>query len=115
MLIRVERVGNDQRDGRHIHADDVRDYLMRELNVPEEHIRKKTAVKDEIADEDLLSEYSAVRYILTKKRFARRMGLFLCLCLNFVGHHFRNTGVDTNDRPSVAPALCRSEQNVGVE
>ena len=66
MLIRVERVGNDQRDGRHIHADDVRDYLMRELNVPEEHIRKKTAVKDEIADEDLLSEYSAVRYILTK-------------------------------------------------
>ena len=66
MLIRVERVGNDQRDGQHIHADDVRDYLMRELNVAEEHIRKKTAVKDEIADEDLLSEYSAVRYILTK-------------------------------------------------
>ncbi len=66
MIIRVERVGREQRDGEHIHAEDVRDYLMTQLNVPETHIRRKTAERDEIADEDLLSPYSAVRYILTK-------------------------------------------------
>lgn len=66
MLIRVERVGRDQRDGQHIHAEDVREYLMTQLRVPEEHIRRKTAERDEIADEDLLSPYSTVRYILTK-------------------------------------------------
>ena len=66
MLIRVERVGRDQRDGQHIHAEDVRDYLMTQLQVPEAYIRRKTAEKDEIADEDLLSPYSTVRYILTK-------------------------------------------------
>ena len=66
MLIRVERVGKEQRDGQHIHADDVRDYLMTQLKVPAAHIRRKTAEKDEIADEDLLSPYSTVRYILTK-------------------------------------------------
>jgi len=66
MLIRVERVGREQRDGRHIHADDARDYLMAQLKVPQAHIRRKTAEKDEIADEDLLSPYSTVRYILTK-------------------------------------------------
>ena len=66
MLIRVERVGKDQRDGIHIHAEDVRECLITQLNVPLEHIRRKTAEKDEIADEDLLSPYSPVRYILTR-------------------------------------------------
>lgn len=66
MLIRVERVGRDQRDGRHVHAEDVREYLVTQLHVPEDYIRRKTAEKDEIADEDLLSPYSTVRYILTK-------------------------------------------------
>ena len=66
MLIRVERVGREQRDGEHIHAEDVREHLMQVLNIPAEHIRRKTAEKDEIADEDLMSEYSEVRYIITK-------------------------------------------------
>ena len=66
MLIRVERVGKEQRDGTRIHSEDVRDYLMMQLKVPKAHIRRKTAEKDEIADEDLLSPYSTVRYILTK-------------------------------------------------
>ncbi|MGI9346886.1 MAG: DEAD/DEAH box helicase [Gammaproteobacteria bacterium] len=66
MLIRVERVGKDQRDGMHIHAEDVRRYLTTHLGVPPDHIRQKTAEKDEIAKENLLSPYSSVRYILTK-------------------------------------------------
>ena len=66
MLIRAERVGKDQYGGEHIHAKDVRDYLLTELNVREEHIREKTAEKDELGGEDLLSPYSPVRYIITK-------------------------------------------------
>ena len=66
MLIRVERVGRDQRDGEHIHAEDAREYLINQLGVDERHIRRKTAERDEIAGEDLLSEYCEVRYILTK-------------------------------------------------
>ena len=66
MLIRVERVGRKQRDGGHIHAEDVREDLINRLGVDPRHIRYKTSEKDEIADEDLLSEYCEVRYILTK-------------------------------------------------
>ena len=66
MLIRAERVGSDQRDGRHIHAADVRACLQTELNVPADHIREKTAHNDEIGRDDLLSPYSPVRYIITK-------------------------------------------------
>lgn len=65
MLIRVERVGRDQRDGEHIHAEDVREELIR-LGVAEGSVRRKTAEKDEIADENLLSPYSSVHYIITK-------------------------------------------------
>ena len=65
-LIRAERVGSDQRDSGRIHADKVRDYLTTNLNVPSRFIRLKTAERDEIAGEDLLSPYSEVRYILTK-------------------------------------------------
>ena len=66
MLIRVERVGKDQRDGERIHAEDARDCLIKELGAPAEQIRRKTAERNELADEDLLSPYSQVRYILTK-------------------------------------------------
>ena len=67
MLIRVERVGKEQRQAaQHIHAEDVRDYLIKQLKVPPDNIRRKTAERDEIADEDLLSPYSSVRYVLTK-------------------------------------------------
>ena len=66
MLVRVERTGKDQRDGHHVHADDARECLITQLNVPPSHIRRKTAEDNEIAGENLLSEYSQVRYILTR-------------------------------------------------
>ena len=66
MLVRVERTGKDQRDGHHVHAEDAREYLVAQLNVPPSHIRRKTAEDNEIAGEDLLSKYSQVRYILTR-------------------------------------------------
>ncbi len=65
-VVRVERTGRDQRDTEHIHAEDVREYLTQTLHVPAEAVRVKSAENDEIQNEDLLSEYSQVRWIITK-------------------------------------------------
>ena len=64
-VVRVERTGKDQRNGEYIHADDVSKYLIH-LGIPKEAIRIKSAERDELQDEDLLSETSQVRWIITK-------------------------------------------------
>ncbi|WP_069942893.1 DEAD/DEAH box helicase [Pseudomonas putida] len=66
VLVRVERTGKEQRDAGFVHAEDAREYLRDQLGVREEHIRLKTSSNDELADEDLLSANSAVRFIITK-------------------------------------------------
>lgn len=65
-VVRVERTGNDQRDGEHIHAEDVREYLTQNLNVPSDTVRVKSAANDELGREDLLSDFSEVRWIITQ-------------------------------------------------
>jgi type III restriction enzyme len=66
LLVRVERTGKEQRDGRFIHAEDAKEYLLAHCGAQEEEIRLKTSEKDEIRDEDLLHESSPVRVIITK-------------------------------------------------
>lgn len=66
VLVRVERTGRDQRDSAMVHAEDAREYLRDQLGVNETSIRLKTSSDDEIADEDLLSNASPVRFIITK-------------------------------------------------
>ena len=53
-VVRVERTGKDQRDNDHIHAEDVREYLIN-LGLPPESIRVKSAENDELGRENLLS------------------------------------------------------------
>ena len=65
-VVRVERTGKDQRDGERVHAEDVREYLIQNLGVPAEAVRVKSAENDELGREDLLSEFSQVRWIITK-------------------------------------------------
>ena len=65
-VVRVERTGNDQRDGEHIHAEDVREYLTQNLHVPSDTVRVKSATNDELGRENLLSEFSKVLWIITK-------------------------------------------------
>ncbi len=65
-IVRVERTGRDQRDSERIHAEDVREYLTRNLRVPSEAVRVKSAENDELGRENLLSEFSQVRWIITK-------------------------------------------------
>ena len=64
-VVRVERTGRDQRDSERIHAEDVREYLI-QLGVSPEAIRVKSAENDELGRENLLSEFSQVRWIITK-------------------------------------------------
>jgi len=68
MLIRVERTGKEQRDKAKTitHAEDVREYLIEKLGAQPEEIKVKSAEVDELGGEDLLSELSKVRYIITK-------------------------------------------------
>jgi type III restriction enzyme len=65
-VVRVERTGNDQRDGDHIHAEDVREYLTQNLGVPAEAVAVQSSVRRELAGVDLLSEFSPVRWIITR-------------------------------------------------
>ena len=65
-LVRVQRTGKEQRGQGHIHSEDVRAYLIRNLAVPEAEIRVQSSESKELAHEDLLSEHSPVRWILTK-------------------------------------------------
>ena len=65
-VVRVERTGNDQRVGDYIHAEDVREHLIQNLAVPEGAVKVKSSVNDELGRENLLSEFSPVRWIITK-------------------------------------------------
>ena len=65
-LVRVQRTGKDQREQGYIHSEDAREYLIKNLSVPENQIRIQSSERKELAGEDLLSEQSAVRWIITK-------------------------------------------------
>ena len=68
LLVQVERVGADQRDGLKIHAEDAKDYLLT-LGYSEDEIAIKTSEKNElkaVENQDLLSPQCRVRAIITK-------------------------------------------------
>lgn len=65
-VVRVERTGRDKRDGEKVHAEDVREHLMQNLGVPSEQIAVKSAELDELGKTDLLSEFSPIKWIITK-------------------------------------------------
>lgn len=65
-LVRVQRTGKEQRGQGFIHAEDAREYLTQNLAVPPEQVRVQSSTQKELAGEDLLSEMSSVRWIITK-------------------------------------------------
>ena len=71
VLIQVERTGKEQRGGKHIHAEDVREYLLQRAGVTADMVAVKTSEKDELKEVDdvggLLSPQANVRYIITKQ------------------------------------------------
>ena len=68
MLVQVERTGADQRDGDHIHADDVKDWLP-QSGLDAAEVAIKTAEQNDLNQPenlDLLSPTNRVRVIVTK-------------------------------------------------
>jgi type III restriction enzyme len=69
MLVQVERTGRDKRDGSHIHADDVKDYLLK-VGLTDREIAIKTSEVNDLKQPEnleLLSPISVVRVIITKQ------------------------------------------------
>jgi type III restriction enzyme len=66
-LIQVERTGKEQRGTKYIHAEDVKEYLIKHCGVLKEEIAIKSSEKDDIEGIDLLSKDCPVRYIITKQ------------------------------------------------
>ena len=69
MLVQVERTGKDQRESGHIHAEDVRDWLLT-VGFDEAEIAIKTAEQNDLnqpENQDLLSRTNRVRAIITKQ------------------------------------------------
>lgn len=69
MLIQVERTGADQRESGHIHADDVKDWLLT-AGFDQAEIAIKTAQQNDLNDpenQDLLAPTNRVRAIITKQ------------------------------------------------
>ena len=65
-LVRVQRTGEEQRGKGTIHSEDVREHLVQHLAVSQSSIRVQSSEQKELAGEDLLSETSPVRWIITK-------------------------------------------------
>ena len=69
MLVQVERTGEDQRESGHIHAEDVRDWLLT-AGFDEAEVAIKTAERNDLnqpENQDLLSPTNRVRAIVTKQ------------------------------------------------
>lgn len=70
LLVQVERTGNDQRDGNHIHALDVKEWLINSGGLDAAEIAIKTADTNDLAapeNQDLLSKTNRIRVIITKQ------------------------------------------------
>ena len=69
MLVQVERTGSDQREGGHIHAEDVREWLLT-VGFDESEIAIKTAERNDLTqpeNQNLLSSTNRIRAIITKQ------------------------------------------------
>ena len=70
-LVQVERTGKEQRQAGLIHAEDVREYLLRHPAINAEQVAVKTSARDELKDVDeaggLLSRECPIRFIITKQ------------------------------------------------
>ena len=65
-VVRVERTGKDQRDGKRVHAEDVREYLIQNLGVSARAVAVQSTSSRELDGVDLLSPLTPVQWIITK-------------------------------------------------
>lgn len=66
-LIQTERTGREQRGGKYIHSEDVREHLAKIIGISPEQIAVTSAELKELEGHDLLSRDCPIRYIITKQ------------------------------------------------
>ncbi len=66
-LIQVERTGRDQRGAGFIHAENAKEYLIKQSGVAPEQIAIKSSEADDIEGIDLLSRDCPIRFVITKQ------------------------------------------------
>jgi type III restriction enzyme len=66
LLVQVERTGKEHREAGFVHANDVKDYLLR-IGFRDEEIAFKTSQVNELKTADLLSPTCPIRAIITKQ------------------------------------------------
>lgn len=66
-LVQVERTGKEQRGGRFIHAEDAKEYLIKNCGILPEWVAIKSSQSDDIEGLNLLDKDCQVRYIITKQ------------------------------------------------
>ena len=65
-VVRVERTSPDQINSDLVHAEHVRAYLTQNLGVPNDAVAVQSSTTRELAGVDLLSEFSPIRWIITR-------------------------------------------------
>jgi type III restriction enzyme len=66
-LVQVERTGKDQEGNRFIHANDVRNHLIKQCGISPTQIAIKSSENDGLENIDLLSPDCPIQYIITKQ------------------------------------------------
>jgi len=92
-LIQVERTGKDQRSSGYIHAEEVKEYLIKQCNIPEDHIAIKSSEKDDIEGIDLLSKDCQIRYIITKQALQEGWDCSFAYILTILTNPSSKTGI----------------------
>lgn len=92
-LIQVERTGKEQRGSGYIHAEDVKEYLIKQCNIPEEQIAIKSSEKDDIEGIDLLTQDCQIRYIITKQALQEGWDCSFAYILTILTNPKSKTGI----------------------
>jgi type III restriction enzyme len=66
-LIQVERTGADQRKPGVIHAEEAREFLIKQCGAKPEEVAVKSSEKNDIEDIDLMLRDTEIRFIITKQ------------------------------------------------
>lgn len=92
-LIQVERTGKDQRDGKFIHAEDAKDFLIKKCNIPVDQIAIKSSEKDDIEGLNLFSSDCPIRFIITKQALQEGWDFSFAYVLTILTNPSSATGI----------------------
>ena len=92
-LIQAERTGKDQREKNFIHAEDIKEFLIKKCSIPEKHIAIKSSEKDDIEGINLFAPDCDIRYIITKQALQEGWDCSFAYILTILTNPASSTGI----------------------